>query len=234
MTLAIAHRGDPIQFRENTLPAIRAGAAAGADLVEIDLKLTADGHVVLLHDDTLERFWGLARPIGELTLAQIAALGDGRDRRIPTLMEVLAEFGGPGRVPLMLDVASVDVALAADDVVAEHGLLDRVVYSGAVEAMRAIRARRPHARLTLTWDQQGLPPAELWQVVQPRFYNSYWPLLTRELVAEMHRHGYAVSAWTVNDVSEMARLIGMGVDAIITDQPADLVKLVRGSPIPHR
>ncbi|RCV49790.1 glycerophosphodiester phosphodiesterase [Marinitenerispora sediminis] len=230
MTLAIAHRGDPIQFRENTLPALRAGAAAGADMIEIDLKLTADGHVVLLHDDTLDRFWGLNRPVTEVTLAELAALGDGRDRRIPTLMEVLAEFSRPTAPPLMLDVTAVDAALAADDLVAEHDMLGRVLYSGSVEALRAIRGRRPRAQLALSWDQQGFPPPEVWQALRPRYYNSYWPLLTRELVAEVHRHGYAVSAWTVNDLSEMARLIGMGVDAIITDQPAELAKLVGNQP----
>ncbi|GAB3205240.1 glycerophosphodiester phosphodiesterase [Marinactinospora thermotolerans] len=231
MTLAIAHRGDPIRFRENTLPAIRAAVSAGADMIEIDLKVTADGHVVLLHDETLERFWGLDRPVSDLTLAELAALGDGRDRRIPTLMEVLAEFGRPPAPPLMLDVTSPEVALAADTLVAEHGASDHVLYCGSIEAMRELRACRTDIQLALTWDRPDLPPASLWQELRPRFYNSYWPLLTRELVAEVHRHGYGVCAWTVNDLGEMARLIGMGVDALITDRPADVATLTGGLPV---
>lgn len=230
MTLAIAHRGAPNRFRENTLPAIRAAVAAGVDIVEIDLKLTADGYLVLLHDDTLERLWGLARPVTELTLADLAALGDGQDFRIPTLVEVVAEFGRPGYPVLMLDVTSVDVALVTDDFVSQTGLTDRVLYTGSLDAMRAIRARRPEAHLTLSWRYEGLPPAELWESIQPRFYNSYWTLLSGELVAELHRYGYGVLAWTVNDTSEMARLVEMGVDGITTDYPADLVNLLREWP----
>lgn len=229
MTLAIAHRGDPVQFRENTLPAIRAGAEAGADMVQVDLKLTSDGHVVLLHDDTLDRLWNLARPVSEVSLAELAALGDGAAMRIPTLLEVLAEFARPGSTALMLDAGSVDVALVADAMVADHGALQYVVYTGDPDAMRAIRARRPEARLCLVWDRSGYPPADLWQAVRPCYYSVPWPQLSRELVAEVHRHGYAVATRTVNDLAEMARLAGMGVDAIITDHPADLAKLVGGS-----
>ncbi|WP_052745588.1 glycerophosphodiester phosphodiesterase [Allosalinactinospora lopnorensis] len=114
MTLAIAHRGDPIQFRENTLPAIRAAAAAGADMVEIDLKLTSDAQVVLLHDATMERLWGFSRPVTGLSLAELAAFNGEADQRVPTLLEVLAEFGRPHPLQFMLNVTSVDTALATD------------------------------------------------------------------------------------------------------------------------
>ncbi|GAA3735155.1 glycerophosphodiester phosphodiesterase [Salinactinospora qingdaonensis] len=227
MTLVIAHRGEPVQFRENTLAALRAGAAAGADALEIDLKLTADGHVVLLHDDTPQRLWGRATPVAQLTLTDLAELGDGADRRIPTLLEVLMEFARPGAPALMLDVSSIEVALATDDLVVSQGRLDYVLYSGPTDAMRALRARRPQAHLCLSWEHRELPSAELWQAIQPRFYNAYWPLLSHELVADLHRHGYGVSAWTCNDTSAMARLVGMGIDALITDYPSDLIKVLR-------
>ncbi|GLU46253.1 glycerophosphodiester phosphodiesterase [Nocardiopsis ansamitocini] len=230
MTLTIAHRGDPARFRENTLPALRAAARDGVDLVGIDLRLTQDGHVVLMHDETLERFWRMPYTGSELTLAELAGLGDGRDRRIPTLMEVLAEFVWPQMPQLVLNVPSIQVALTADDVVRTHGMLDQVLYNGSIDAMRALRARRPHARLMLTWAEQGLPPAALWQAVQPTFYDAYWPLLDPDVVARVHRYGCAVSAWTVNDVSQMVRLIEMGVDAISTDQPADLTRLLASRP----
>ncbi|WP_052745589.1 glycerophosphodiester phosphodiesterase [Allosalinactinospora lopnorensis] len=82
--------------------------------------------------------------------------------------------------------------------------------------------------LALTWDREDPPAADLWQAVRPRFYNVYYPLITRELVAEVHRHGCEVSAWTVNDFTEMARLLGMGVDAVVTDHPAELAQLAGG------
>ncbi|PSK96501.1 glycerophosphoryl diester phosphodiesterase [Murinocardiopsis flavida] len=227
MTLAIAHRGDPVQFRENTLPALRSAAAAGADLIQVNANLTSDGHVVLLHTDAFERHWNLTRPLSGTTLAELAARGGGADLRAPTLMEALAEFGRTGTAGLLIDVCSAPAALAADELVAEHKTADHVLYTGSIDAMRALRARRPDAPLCLEWDQPGYPPAELWQELRPRFYTTRWDLLTRELVAEVHRHGFGVCARGVNDLPEMVRLAGTGVDAISTDYPADLVKLVK-------
>ncbi len=87
--VAIAHRGEPVGHRENTLPAFAAAAALGADMVEIDLRRTRDGAIVVLHDQTLERLWGLEASVGDVDLAEVLALGEG-DVRIPTLTDVLA------------------------------------------------------------------------------------------------------------------------------------------------
>lgn len=233
MTLAIAHRGDPVQFRENTLPALRAGAAAGADLIQVDANLTSDGHVVLLHADGFDRHWNLARPLSGTSLAELAARGGGAELRAPTLMEALAEFGRTGTAGLLIDADSAQAALAADALVAEQKAADNVLYTGSIDAMRALRARRPDATLCLDWDQSGYPPTELWQELRPRYYTTRWDLLTRELVAEVHRHGYGVCARGVNDLPEMVRLAGTGVDAISTDYPADLAKLVNSPARSH-
>ena len=68
MTLAIAHRGDPVRHRENTLAAFRAAVEAGAGMVELDVRRTADGAAVVVHDPTLERLWGLRRRVADVTL----------------------------------------------------------------------------------------------------------------------------------------------------------------------
>ena len=86
MTVAIAHRGDPVGHRENTLAAFASGVALGADMVELDLRRTRDGAIVVLHDQTLERLWGVEASVDDLDLAEVAALGEGA-LRIPTLRE---------------------------------------------------------------------------------------------------------------------------------------------------
>ena len=80
--------------RENTLPAFEAAVALGADMVEIDLRRTRDGAIVVLHDQTLERLWGRAASVGDVDLVEVGALGED-DVRIPTLAAVL----GPSRCP---------------------------------------------------------------------------------------------------------------------------------------
>ena len=86
---AIAHRGEPVEHRENTVPAFSAAVALGADMVELDLRRTSDGAIVVLHDQMLDRLWGVSRSVGDLDLAEVQAIDDG-GLRIPTFREVLA------------------------------------------------------------------------------------------------------------------------------------------------
>jgi glycerophosphoryl diester phosphodiesterase len=226
--MVIAHRGDPHRYRENTLPALRAAVEAGADALALDLALTGDGHIVAVHPEALHRLWGHPRPPAETTLTDLAILGGG-EARIPTLLEVLAEFARPGLPPLLLHVPSVEVALGTDDAVQAHGLPERTFYAGSHDAMRALRSRRGSIHLTLTWHDQGLPPAELWESIQPRWYNAHHALLTPELVAELHRHGYGVLTWTAGEPIDMPTLLSLGVDGILTDRVRELLPHLRGA-----
>ncbi|MHB1599217.1 MAG: glycerophosphodiester phosphodiesterase, partial [Acidimicrobiales bacterium] len=104
MILAVGHRGEPVGHRENTVESFLAAAALGADMVEIDCRLSADGHAVVVHDPTLERLWGVPRPVAELSWEEIAAVGEGDPGdgtpRIPDLATVLAEVA----LPMMVDL----------------------------------------------------------------------------------------------------------------------------------
>jgi glycerophosphoryl diester phosphodiesterase len=145
--VAIAHRGEPVGHRENTLPAFAAAADAGADMVEIDLRRTRDGAIVVLHDQTLERLWGLDASVGDLDLAEVVALGEG-DVRIPTLPAVLDAVA----LPLMVDFTRREVVPGGLEAVREAGALDRALFvTGNVEALRRLRALSPEARIGLTW-----------------------------------------------------------------------------------
>ena len=91
MFLTIAHRGDPVAHRENTLPSLRSAVAKGANTLEFDLRLTRDGQIVLLHDASLERLWGQPEPLADLTLAELRQRDLG-GYQLPTFDELLAEF----------------------------------------------------------------------------------------------------------------------------------------------
>lgn len=220
--LAIAHRGDPYAFRENTLPAFAAALRAGADMVEIDIRLTADGAVVVLHDPTLERLWGLARPVAELTLAEVRGVG-GRDGRIPELREVLETV----QAPLMVDFTEADVVEPALEAIVAAGALDRALFAGENAAgHRLLRSLAPEARIALTWTTGGAPPEALLDELAAEFLNPSFELVEPELVAAMHERGTGVSTWTVDAPGEMARVLDAGVDAVITNRVGALVALL--------
>jgi glycerophosphoryl diester phosphodiesterase len=212
--VAIAHRGDPIAARENTLAAFAAALRQGADMVELDLRRTADGEIVVLHDPTLSRLWGVEREVTELDLASVQELGGG-DERIPTLRRVLREVD----IPLMVDFTGGDVVEGALEVVREVDATSRSLFvSGNVGALRTLRSLAPEARIGLTWVKPEPPPFPLLDELGAEYWNPMFRLVTAEWVAEVHDRGLKVSTWTVDKPRHMARVIAAGVDAIVSNR----------------
>jgi glycerophosphoryl diester phosphodiesterase len=220
VTLKIAHRGEPVGHRENTLAAFAAACAAGADMVELDCRLTRDGHVVVLHDPTLGRLWRMEAPVISLDLSQVSELGEGEDR-IPALVTVLEAVP----IPVMVDVDDPEVMPAALRTVKQAGAFDRSLFAGNVEGLRWLRRESSDARIALSWDRRDLPSAQLLGETRPEFFNPRFDLLDDAGVEAMHGQGIGVSVWTVDDEAVMRELLGRGVDAIITNQIVKLVKL---------
>ncbi|WP_306044153.1 glycerophosphodiester phosphodiesterase, partial [Streptomyces acidiscabies] len=120
---AVAHRGDPYRFRENTLDSLRSALSRGADAVEIDVRLTRDGVPVLLHDETLSRLWGVDRPLGSLSAAEVRGMTEGG---VPTLVEALAATEDTRVMVDLPGTRDVRVARRVVDAVREAGAADRV------------------------------------------------------------------------------------------------------------
>lgn len=218
MTLAIAHRGDPLRFRENTLPSIESAIDNGADWVEIDVKLTSDGVPVLLHDDTLTRLWRHDLRVDSLTCAELARTtrGDLDGWRIPTLRQAL-ELTRERRVPLMIDVPRFAEGRAATDLVRAMGCLEWTVFTGDPVAMVGVRAAAPDAVIAMTWESPLPPRPGLMRRVRPDYFNLFHRWLTPRRVAQLHAKGMKVSTWTVDEAPAMAALAAAGVDAIISN-----------------
>jgi glycerophosphoryl diester phosphodiesterase len=217
--IAIAHRGEPVGNRENTLPAFAAAVALGADMVELDLRRTRDGAIVVLHDQRLERLWGVDASVGDLDLSQVAAAGEG-PVCIPTLRQVLERVP----VPLMVDFTRREVVPGGLEAVLAAGALGRALFvTGNVEALRMLRARSAEARLGLTWTEGPEPPLALLGELGAEYWNPMCGLVTPDGVAAVHGAGVRVSTWTVDDAAEMTRVVDAGVDAVVSNRIAALV-----------
>ncbi len=217
--LAIAHRGESVGHRENTLPAFAAAVALGADMVEIDLRRTRDGEIIVLHDKTLERLWGVNASVGDLDLAEIAALGDD-DVRIPTLREVLDAVP----LPLMVDFTRRDVVRGGLAAVRAAGALDRSLFvTGNIKALRQLRGLSAAARIGLTWVEGTEPPLPLLRELGAEYWNPMFGFVTPDGVAAVHDAGLRVSTWTVDEPADVSRMLGAGVDAVVSNRIAALV-----------
>ncbi|MFH9660525.1 glycerophosphodiester phosphodiesterase [Streptomyces sp. NPDC017248] len=212
---AVAHRGDPYRFRENTLDSLRSALGRGADAVEIDVRLTRDGVPVLLHDETLRRLWGVDRPLGALSAAELHGLTDGG---VPTLAQALAATGDSRVMVDLCGPAGRRTVERILDVVGQSGARDRVYYSAHAEAVLAVRAAAPAAEIALTWTTLAPPRPALLAAVRPRWLNYRFPLVGRELAARVHRDGCLLSVWTPDTRRSMSRLLELGVDSITTNR----------------
>jgi glycerophosphoryl diester phosphodiesterase len=217
--LAIAHRGDPFADRENTLAAFAAAVSQGADMIELDVRRTVDGGVVLVHDPTLKRLWGVRRAVAKTTVEATRKLG------IPELADALASVS----VQVMVDFTQIDVVEPALEAIHAANALDRVLFAGEnVAGHRLVRSLAPKARIALTWTKRTPCPDALLDELEVEYFNPSGRLLAAQpgLVARMHERGTAVSTWTIDRDEDMAAALDLGVDAVITNRIGALVGLL--------
>jgi myo-inositol-1(or 4)-monophosphatase len=224
---AVAHRGDPVGACENTPAAFASAVALGADMVELDLRRTRDGEIVVLHDQSLLRLWGVDASVGDLDWAEVAGLRDRGDEdvRIPLLREVLQAV----TLPLMVDFTRREVVEGALAAVVAAGALERSLFvTGNVPALRLLRGLSGEARLGLTWTQAGDVPVNLLEELKAEYWNPMSVLVHPDAVETVHEMGLQVSCWTVDEPEEMGRVCSTGVDAVVSNRVAQLLRFLGG------
>ena len=228
--LIFAHRGGMALGPENTIQAFDAGINAGADGLELDVHLAADGIVVVHHDRTLERTTRGSGPLAARTAAELAALD------VPTLADVLRRYPAARVIIEMKEErAALGHAVAAD--VRAAGAVDRVCAAGfgraavgaAREALPAMatsasqaEVRRALHRTWVCWPLRSCA----WQGYQVPETAGRLRVVSPRFIRYAHAAGLRVQVWTVDTEPDMIRLLDWGVDALISNRP-DLAVQVR-------
>lgn len=158
-----------------------------------------------------------------LTWEQIARLGDG-DVRVPRLAELLEASAATG-VPLVLDAKHPAAAMAAARLVERAGPAT-TAFCGSTEGLVAIRAAYPGATIFLNDAAPQPPDLRLLAAVRPQYYNPLWRLLAPATVDAMRTFGIGLCCWTPNTDPELALVLALGVDAVMTERPGALRRLV--------
>ena len=226
---AIGHRGtgedtDDNPFPENTIPSFEQAVLEGATMVELDVHHSADGVLVVIHNDTVDRTTDGVGCVGDLTLAELQSL-DAGGAGLPTLAEVFAAVSVGINIEIKVNedasCPATDLARMAADVVsaiaADGSGRDVLVSSFDLEQLLEVRAADDTVALALlTVDTDGI------DVAIEQDFEAVHPLALAVRAADVtraHDAGLEVNPWTVNDVATIRRLAGFGVDRIITDEP---------------
>jgi glycerophosphoryl diester phosphodiesterase len=238
----IGHRGAKARAPENTLAGLRQAKRDGAAWVEFDVKLTADGQPVLIHDETLERTTDGHGRVADMAFADIRRLDAGRHfgaawqgERVPSLREALTLLAElkmgfnleikpcPGREAETARVAMAEVAASWPS-----SRPMPIVSSFSAEALAAARAAGPQDGTAALGYLVADLPAD-WQAEASRLgcqsVHVGWRNLARRQVAAVKAAGYILVVWTVNERSRAAELLAWGADAVISDHPAALAGL---------
>ena len=241
--LNIAHRGASSVAPENTFAAFEAAIAADASAVEMDLRATSDGRVVVIHDESVDRTTDGTGAVEQLTLEEIGRLDAGgwfserfAGERVPLLEEVIERL--PRRVPLVLHIkeAGRGVEQAVVRAVTAEGVEDQVTVSSSHRrVLAATRTLAPRIRTTwIAWF-----PAWHWWMwyiagrvrrIEAERVAAKGSLVSSGMVRYFHDRNIAVRAWGVDrDEPLAARLIDMGVDGMTFDDPTRLWEMWRDS-----
>jgi glycerophosphoryl diester phosphodiesterase len=240
MTVVVAHRGASAQAPENTMEAFRLGVEAGADALELDVHLTVDGQLAVIHDDTLDRTTDLTGAVRDLTMDEIREADAGarftrpddagfpfrgRGLRVPTLPEVLEWL--PDGIGLVIEIKARDAADAVIEAVRDHpvrgdGRLAVISFDEA--AIERVRELDPEIRTGyLLVPTQPIEPALVWATehghagVHP--YEADLGMDPLPLLAQAHAYGREIGCYVVNDPERMKHLAACGVWGFVTDVP---------------
>jgi len=235
----IAHRGDRANAPENTLAAFKQAADKGADAIEFDVKLTADGEVVVLHDQTVDRTTSGRGNVSRLSLATLRELdasvqfsGQFPAEKIPTLAEVFETVGNK----LYMNIELTNYSTPRDSLVSKvaemvkkYGQQGRVLFSSFLarnlKNASTLLPEVPGGLLTLGglmgfWGRTFGWRGDYYAL------HPYLTDVTPGLVDRVHAGGKRLHVWTVNQEEDIKKMIGWGVDGIITDDPALALRLL--------
>jgi glycerophosphoryl diester phosphodiesterase len=223
----IAHRGASGTCPENTLAAFRRAETLGAHMIELDVQLTRDGQVIVMHDDTLDRTTDGRGRVARHTLAELRALDAGSwfapqfaGESVPTLEEVLAAVGLPINVELKAGGGS-GLEARTLEIVEAAGAMERIVFSSfEPAALDRLRQLTADAQIGVLWANPRISPAlAIAKRVAARAVHIRKTLASSRCLAAAREAGLVTRVWTVNEPREFARLEHAGASGVFTDYP---------------
>lgn len=239
--LAIAHRGASAHAPENTPLAIRLAANMGADMVELDVRLSADGVPVIIHDQDLRRLSGQGIDVHKLTLEEIQNVKLAEQQHIPTLHEALSLCRNLG-IGAYLELKEAGTSIPSALLVRQTGMTFYTIFSSFhAELLREVKRVLPHASTSILFRETDVDPLELAAKAGADYVHPAWErvaprpdfLLTRGWVERVHAQNLGIITWHEERPNVVRALRHLGVDGICSDRPEVLMLAKSGPALPR-
>ena len=226
MIEVIGHRGAAGLEPENTLRSVRRAIELGVDRVEIDVRVSKDGRLVIMHDETVDRTTNGHGYVSELTFDELRSLDAGMGEKIPTLEEILRFTMGKAKLEIELKVpeATEPTIQLVEELNAEKNV---IVISFIHELLERVHDLNPNIRTGALFFEVPKDILQRALKVHAGSIHVYYRNVNSDLVKEAHKSGLEIAVWNPNRIEEMREMIGLGVDAIGSDRPDVLIRLLR-------
>jgi len=238
-TWVIAHRGFSGSAPENTVAAIREAIAIGADMAEIDVTLTADERVVVIHDETLDRTTNGSGKVADRSFDDVRSLDAGSwfaprfaGEKVPTLGEVLDTTNGRILLNVEIKTEAVDRGISGwvATAIRERGMVDQVIVSSfSPTALEQMHALAPEIRTAVLYNpelQRGKGPVEIVHSLGASAFNIRGSRLKAKMLRSCRKQGIPVGVYTVDKPKRMKRWVKKEINAIFTNHPDRLLEVL--------
>lgn len=226
-TYVTSHRGGGFYEVENTLSSIKVGADSNADFAEIDIQITKDGNIILLHDNTFKRVYGIDKSPADMNLEEIkqlsvkSKLNKDISLKVPTLQEAILQARDAG-IKLNIEIKGkkkdfYNTAFRAVEIVKKMNFQKECIFTSLnLDALKVIKECDDELKtgyiLVVAFE-------DIVNIVGVDYLIVEESIATREFIQQAHKSGKQVHVWTLNDIDKIKKFIELGADNIITDLP---------------
>jgi glycerophosphoryl diester phosphodiesterase len=222
----MGHRGAAALEPENTLRGIRRALALGVAAVEIDVQLTKDGQLAVIHDGTVDRTTNGQGLVRDFTLAELKGLDAGQGEAIPSLAEVVAEV--VGKAHLVIELKHPEAAPALLEFLQARNIFKQThIISFWHPVMRALKTKEPRLQTGVLLVGCPADPVGMARAALADALVLHYGYVTQALVAVAHSANLLVYIWNIDDVETLEPYLAMNLDGIGSNRPDVLVEYVR-------
>jgi len=224
LKLRVGHRGAKAYEPENTIRSFMKALELGVNAIELDVRRTKDGEIVVIHDAEVDRTTNGKGLVSELTLGEIKQLSTDKGEKIPTLEEALNFLDR--KVKILIEIKEVGIEEKVLDIVRRKGLEDNVIIiSFHEETLRKIRELSDKVETGLIYVKHKDPIGAALSL-KAQYLLPLYRFIHSAFIKKAHERGLRIIAWTINTVEEAQEYVNKGVDGIASDKP-DILRMIK-------